>query len=72
MINYQPKYLDKDAKNASIESVIGEIGFFFFCISVLINFVIEHIEHIKKVTGSSDWIGIGSDFDSINESAAEK
>jgi membrane dipeptidase len=27
--------------------------------------VVAHIEHIRKLTGSADYIGIGSDFDGV-------
>lgn len=44
------------ARMAQAEKTVGEVN---------VRTVVDHIDHIVKVTGSADFVGLGSDFDGI-------
>ncbi len=61
--NIDPK--TREAAEAEIKVRMAELNKTFSPVTV--KNVVDHIEHVMKVTGTADYVGFGSDFDGIGQ-----
>lgn len=76
MVNFGTSFVKRSTEENATATIDDVIGTFYFGIVFSVHlfvttipFSVAHLDHIKNVTGSSQFVGIGADYDGLTSYA---